>query len=154
MRAVFTVILAALLPLSLAACELVYKLPTRQGNVLDQKDLDKVTLGMSREQVRFVLGTPLAATAMQSDRWDYYGYYKPPRGEARSRTVSLWFEADKLVRMEGEKPVAGYASPEAQALKDAKKAEAAEKKDEPAGKKDSIITPPDQQEHKDGGDSE
>jgi outer membrane protein assembly factor BamE len=151
MRAVISVFAGLLLLLPLAGCELVFKLPTRQGNVLDQKDLDKVSLGMSREQVRFLLGTPLAATALEADRWDYYGYYKPPRGEPRSRTVSLWFEADKLVRMEGEKPVAGYSSPEAQALKDAKKAESADKKDEPAEKKDSIITPPDQQEHKDGG---
>ena len=148
MRAVF----AVLLLLSLAACELVYKLPTRQGNVLEQKDLDKVTLGMSREQVRFLLGTPLAATAMQSDRWDYYGYYKPPRGNGMARTVSFWFEGDKVVRMEGEKPQAGYTSPEAQALKDEKKA-ATEDAREPE-KKDGIITPPDQQEHKDGGDSE
>jgi outer membrane protein assembly factor BamE len=150
MRAVISVFIGLLLLLPLAGCELVYKLPTRQGNVLDQKDLDKVQLGMDREQVRFLLGTPLAATGLQSDRWDYYGYYKPPRGEARSRTVSLWFEADKLVKMEGEKPLEGYSSPEAQALKDAKKAEAAEKTDEPA-KKDGILTPPDQQEHKDGG---
>ena len=153
MRAVFTVVLAALLPLSLAACELVYKLPTRQGNVLEQKDLDKVTLGMTREQVRFLLGTPLAATSMQSDRWDYFAYYKPPRGTAFSRTVSLWFEGDKLARMEGAEPLPGATSPNSQALKDEKKA-AQEESREPVEKRDGIITPPDQQEHKDGGDSE
>ena len=103
MRAVFALLL--LLPLS--ACEIVYKLPTRQGNVIEQKELDKLALGMSREQVRFVLGTPIAQSGLREDRWDYFGYYKPPRGKPFSRTVSLYFDGDKLARMEGEKPIKG-----------------------------------------------
>jgi outer membrane protein assembly factor BamE (lipoprotein component of BamABCDE complex) len=146
MRAVFAVLL--LLPL--AACELVYKLPTRQGNVIEQKELDKVALGMTREQVRFLLGSPVASSGFHADRWDYYGYYKPPRGEAFSRTVSFWFDGNKLVRMEGEKAAPGTGdTPDIEAMKAEKKA-AADEKREPE-KKDGIITPPDQQEHKDGG---
>jgi outer membrane protein assembly factor BamE len=146
MRAVF----AVLLLLSLAGCELVYKLPTRQGNVIEQKELDKVTIGMTREQVRFLLGSPIASSGFHADRWDYYGYYKPPRGKPFSRTVSLWFEGDKLARMEGEKATAGTGdTPDIETMKAEKKA--ADEKREPEEKKDSIITPPDQQEHKDGG---
>jgi outer membrane protein assembly factor BamE (lipoprotein component of BamABCDE complex) len=143
-------VLALLLLLSLAACELVYKLPTRQGNVIEQKDLDRLTLGMTREQVRFLLGTPVASGGLDADRWDYYGYYKPPRGEPFSRTVSLWFDGDKLVRMQGEKADGAGDTPDVEAMKAARRQAAAEKESGP-GKKDGIITPPDQQEHKDGG---
>lgn len=98
--------LASLLALALAGCEIVYKLPTRQGNVIEQKQLDKLELGMTREQVQFLLGTPLAASPFTDQRWDYVGYYKPPRGKEFSRAVSLYFEGDKLARMEGAEPAA------------------------------------------------
>ncbi len=86
---------------SLSGCAIVYKLPTRQGNVIDQKQLDQLKIGMTREQVHFLLGTPVASSSFQPDRWDYFGYYKPPRGDATSRTISLYFDGDKLARVEG-----------------------------------------------------
>ena len=99
--------LAALcLALSLPACGLVYKLPTRQGNVIEQKQLDQLKTGMTRDQVRFLMGTPLAASPFREDRWDYVGYYKTPRGQVFTRTVSLYFEGDKLARTEGTEPTA------------------------------------------------
>lgn len=89
----------------LCGCQLIYKLPTRQGNVIDQKDLDKLQLGMTREQVRFVMGTPVATSPFRDNRWDYFGYYKSPRGDVSTRNVTLYFEGDKLARMEGvERP--------------------------------------------------
>ncbi len=143
-------VLAVLLLLPLAACEIVYKLPTRQGNVIEQKDLDKVALGMTRDQVRFILGTPIAASGLRGDRWDYYGYYKPPRGAAFSRTVSLFFDGDKLVRMEGEKATNGSDTPDVEASEAERKKAALEEERAKDEKKDGgIITPPDQQEHKD-----
>lgn len=148
-------VLAVLLLLPLAACELVYKLPTRQGNAIEQKDLDKLQVGMTREQVRFIMGTPIATTAFRDDRWDYYGYYKPPRGEPYSRTVSLFFDGDKLVRMEGEKPVKGAVNPDVEAIEQEQQKAAAEKERAKEEKKTEggIIAPPDQQEHQDGGGS-
>lgn len=143
-------VLAVLLLCSLAGCELVYKLPTRQGNVIEQKELDRLELGMTREQVRFILGTPIAASGFRADRWDYYGYYKPPRGKPFSRTVSLYFESDRLVRMQGQAPKDGGDTPDVEAMKAEKKAATVDEKRAPE-KKDGIITPPDQQEHKDGG---
>ena len=150
MRAVLAVLL---LLLPLAGCELVYKLPTRQGNAIEQKDLDKLQVGMSREQVRFIMGTPVATTSFRNDRWDYYGYYKPPRGQPYSRTVSLFFEGDKLVRLEGEKPVKGDANPDVEFIEKEQQKAAAEKEraKEEERTEGSIIAPPDQQEHQDGG---
>ncbi|HEX4896410.1 MAG TPA: outer membrane protein assembly factor BamE [Solimonas sp.] len=91
------------LTLGLSACQLIYKLPTRQGNVIEQKQLDQLKLDMSREQVRYLLGTPIASSAFRDERWDYVGYYKSPRGKVASRVVSLYFTGDKLSRMDGVK---------------------------------------------------
>lgn len=140
--------LAVLLLIPLSACEIVYKLPTRQGNVLEQKELDKVTVGMTREQVRFILGTPIAASTLRDDRWDYFGYYKPPRGKAMSRTVSLYFNGDQLVRMEGEKMAQNIeAEPDAQTLKAEQKKDETEDERARERKDGGIIKPPDQQDH-------
>ncbi len=94
-------LLLAVLALSLSACQILYRLPTRQGNVIDQRDLNKLQIGMTREQVKFVMGTPVAANPFRDERWDYFGYYKSPRGQSTSRTVSLYFADNKLSRMEG-----------------------------------------------------
>jgi outer membrane protein assembly factor BamE len=85
----------------LAGCSIIYKLPTRQGNVLEQKQLDQLTLGMTRDQVKFLLGTPIATDPFRGERWDYFGYYKSPRGQVSSRTVTLYFADNKLSQMDG-----------------------------------------------------
>ena len=95
------------------ACSLIYKLPTRQGNVLEQKQLDQLEVGMSPAQVEFLLGTPLAASMFADERWDYVGYYKSPRGKETSRVVSLYFEQGRVARMEGVR-----AEPADQALEE------------------------------------
>ena len=79
----------------------VYKLPTRQGNVIDQKQLDQLQVGMTRDQVKFLMGTAVATGPFSDDRWDYIGYYKSPHGEVSERTVTLYFAGDKLSKMDG-----------------------------------------------------
>lgn len=101
MRVLVIAALAAVLGLSLSACSLVFKLPTRQGNVIEQKQLDQLKLGMTREQVTYLMGTPVAASPFRTDRWDYLGYYKSPRGQLSTRTVTLYFDKELLARMEG-----------------------------------------------------
>ncbi len=101
MRFLFIAASVAALGLSLTACNLVFKLPTRQGNVIEQKQLDQLKLGLTREQVTYLMGTPVAASPFRNDRWDYVGYYKSPRGQLSTRTVTLFFEQDLLSRMEG-----------------------------------------------------
>lgn len=85
----------------LAGCQIVYKLPTRQGNVIEQKQLDQLRVGMTREQVKYLMGTPLAADPFSDARWDYVGYYKSPRGDVSRRVVTLHFEGELLASMEG-----------------------------------------------------
>ena len=103
----------SLLLLGLAGCSIVYKLPTRQGNVIDQKQFDLLKVGQTREQVKFLLGTPIASSPFRTDRWDYYGYYKDPRGKVSTRTISLYFAGDKLDRMEGVQLASNAATPAA-----------------------------------------
>ncbi|MGQ0585829.1 MAG: outer membrane protein assembly factor BamE [Gammaproteobacteria bacterium] len=136
-------VVAVLLLLSLSACELVYKLPTRQGNVIDQKELDQLKVGMTRDQVRYILGTPIAASGLRDDRWDYFGYYKPPRGKAFTRTVSLYFAGDTLARMEGEQPLEGDSTaPDVKAIQaEQKKAAAAEERATEEPDSGVVITP-------------
>lgn len=102
--------LLVLLAFALAGCSIVYRLPTRQGNVIDQAQFDKLVVGQTREQVRFLLGTPVASSPFRTDRWDYLGYYKDPRGKVSSRTISLYFEGDRLARMDGVQ-ISGAAKP-------------------------------------------
>jgi outer membrane protein assembly factor BamE len=94
-------VLLSLLALGLTGCSIIYKLPTRQGNVIEQKQLDQLQVGMTRDQVKFLLGTPIATSPFRAERWDYFGYYKSPRGQVSSRTVSLYFDDNKLARMDG-----------------------------------------------------
>jgi outer membrane protein assembly factor BamE (lipoprotein component of BamABCDE complex) len=94
-------ILLSLLVFSLAGCSIIYKLPTRQGNVIEQKQLDQLKVGMTRDQVKFLLGTPIATSPFRTERWDYFGYYKSPRGQVSTRTVSLYFDDNKLSKMDG-----------------------------------------------------
>lgn len=94
-------VLALTLAAALGGCQLVYKLPTRQGNVMEQPKLEQLELGMTPEQVRFLLGTPLAANPYNEARWDYLGYYRAPRGAEVKRIVSLYFVDGQLARMDG-----------------------------------------------------
>jgi outer membrane protein assembly factor BamE (lipoprotein component of BamABCDE complex) len=132
-RIFFLAVLSLAIP-TLSACAVVYKLPTRQGNVIDQKQLDQLKLGMSREQVHFLLGTPVASSGFAPDRWDYFGYYKPPRGTATTRTVTLYFDGDKLARVEGTQLASNneliLGTPDLQTMKEAAKKSVDESPDE------------------------
>jgi outer membrane protein assembly factor BamE len=57
---------------------------------------------MTREQVRFVLGTPLVADIFHADRWDYVFYRETPDGKREQRNLSVVFEKDKLARVVGD----------------------------------------------------
>lgn len=78
-----------------------YKINIQQGNFLEEEDIDLVQPGMTRSQVRFLLGTPMVADAFNSNRWDYVYYIRMGRnGETSRRSVVVWFEGDNTVRVE------------------------------------------------------
>ena len=73
----------------------VYRSSISQGNLIKQEDLEQVELGMTRNQVRFLLGTPLIDDPFHKDRWDYVYYLKVGREDATfKRWISIFFEDD------------------------------------------------------------
>lgn len=95
------------LVLTLAACGSTewgfpYRPHIQQGNWITAEQVARLEPGMSREQVRFLLGTPTLQDVFRSDRWDYPYYNKPGYGDPEQRRFSVWFEGDTLVRWEGD----------------------------------------------------
>lgn len=79
-----------------------YRIDIQQGNIVTQEMLDKLEPGMSRNQVRFVLGTPLIVDPFRTDRWDYV-YRMNKRGDlVEHRQLKVFFKDDRLERFEGE----------------------------------------------------
>ena len=71
----------------------VYRQAIAQGNLIEQEDLDQAELGMTRNQIRFLLGTPMIDDPFHKDRWDYVYYLKIGRQDATfKRWVSVFFE--------------------------------------------------------------
>ncbi|MFN3883314.1 MAG: outer membrane protein assembly factor BamE [Rhodocyclaceae bacterium] len=93
-----------------------YRIDVRQGNYVTQEMVAKLKPGMSRDQVRFVLGTPLVTDVFHANRWDYVYRFQPGRGEAQQRVLSVFFEDDKLVRVGGDVVAAGEADPSGEAV--------------------------------------
>jgi outer membrane protein assembly factor BamE len=97
-RTVLTLLLVASL---VGAGGCVYRIDIQQGNFLEDKDIERVAVGMTRLQVRSLLGTPMVADPFEASRWDYVYYYK--RGRLRKplmRHFVVFFEEDKVTRVE------------------------------------------------------
>jgi outer membrane protein assembly factor BamE len=98
-RAALSLILVLGVLLGAAGC--VYRPNIQQGNLLKTEDVDQVTAGMTRSQVRYLLGTPMLADPFNPQRWDYI--YTHQRGRDRNRDRAhfiVWFEGDKVSRIE------------------------------------------------------
>ena len=79
-----------------------YRIDVRQGNYVTQDMVAQLKPGMTREQVRFVLGTPLVADVFHADRWDYIYRFQPGKGESQERRLAVVFEDGRLARLEGD----------------------------------------------------
>jgi len=92
--------LAALLAtVMLSAC--VYSIDIQQGNLLEPKDIDRVAVGMTRVQVRSLLGTPMVSDPFEGARWDYVYYLKRNRSsEVLKQHFVVYFEGDKVSRID------------------------------------------------------
>jgi len=82
---------------TLLAAGCVYELDVQQGNKLEQADVEKVEIGMTRSQVRFLLGTPVISDSFHEDRWDYLYYFRPGRSDnAERRWLIVWFDDNEV----------------------------------------------------------
>jgi outer membrane protein assembly factor BamE len=101
---------AVLLPLT--GC--VYRMNIQQGNFLQRRSIDQLQVGMTRSQVRYLLGTPMVPNSFDTDRWDYLYYYKHGRIRAAQQyLLTVTFENDKVARVDnhGKPPIDSQSVP-------------------------------------------
>ena len=92
---------AVLLILLLSSC--VYTLDIQQGNILDQKDIDKLRPELTKNQVVFVLGNPVVDDSFSDDIWIYlYTYQSRNNQQDKTKKLTLVFKEDKLQSAEGD----------------------------------------------------
>ena len=84
----------------------VYRIDVQQGNLLEDNDIDAVQIGMTRSQIRFVLGTPMVEDAFHRDRWDYIYFFRKGRSKiADRRWVIVNFDGDRVRDIQKDVPV-------------------------------------------------
>ena len=79
-----------------------YKIDVIQGNFISREQVESLKVGMSRAQVKDVLGTPLLTSLFHADRWDYVFTLKRQGVEPQSLKYSVFFKGDQLERFEGD----------------------------------------------------
>ena len=77
----------------------VYRMEIQQGNYLDGKAVDQLKVGMTRSQVRYLLGTPMIEDVFNKDRWDYIYFYKRGYRRPLESRVIVFFQNDKVQRL-------------------------------------------------------
>lgn len=77
-----------------------YRINIQQGNFISQDMAAKLRPGMTKEQVRFVLGTPLLTDMFHSDRWDYLFRLQKPNGEITANRVAVFFRDNRVERID------------------------------------------------------
>ena len=107
LRSLFTACAAGAVVLLLQGC--VYRMNIQQGNFLEPRAVTQLQVGMTRSQVRYLLGTPMVPDAFDKDRWDYLYYLKKGRIHAPDqRHLIVYFQDDKVSKFDnsavGEMP--------------------------------------------------
>lgn len=80
----------------------VYTLDIQQGNIITQEMVDQLKPGMTKPQVRFVLGTPLVADTFNPNRWDYYYSLKDTNDKITKEKLTVFFDGDVLSSFSGD----------------------------------------------------
>jgi len=90
---------------ALAGCSFpgVYKIDIQQGNVVTQDMIDQLRPGMTRRQVRFIMGNPLLTDTFHANRWDYLYSIQPGGGQRQQERISMIFDGnDQLAGLSGD----------------------------------------------------
>lgn len=96
----FLPVLVLVAPLTLGGC--LYRQPIFQGNLMEQRSVAQLEVGMNRRQVLALLGSPSVADPFRRDRWDYVASERLGRGDAEVKVFTVFFEGDVVSRWEGE----------------------------------------------------
>jgi len=89
--------------LFLTACVKPFQPDIQQGNIINNSDLKEIRYGMSKQEVLFILGTPMVIDPFNESRWDYfYSKRNQKKRETDTRLITAMFEGDKLVSLQGD----------------------------------------------------
>lgn len=104
-RVLFSILFLSLL----SGCSVVQKIgphriDVQQGNALDPENVARLKPGLTRSQVRFLLGTPLVVDPFRNDRWDYVYVFYEAGTLVEQKRITLFFDGDALSRIEGDVP--------------------------------------------------
>lgn len=88
----------------LANLPFVYRMTVQQGNIVNEDMIDQLQFGMTRNQVLYVLGTPMLADMFHTNRWDYTYTIRRGHQPMEVKPLTLWFENDQLARIDGPQP--------------------------------------------------
>lgn len=94
-------VLVMLLALTGCSLPVFFRVPVVQGNIVTANEVNKLKLGMTKRQVKYVLGTPLVNPPFEKDRWDYVFYYRNPNAHVRHSKLTLYFNQGKLTDIQG-----------------------------------------------------
>lgn len=96
-------LLIAAIGLATTGCGIIYKQPIYQGNLIDQSDVEKLSVGQSKQQVIALLGTPSIADPFHPQRWDYAATQRTDRlGHVQIKNFTVYFDNDQVARWEGD----------------------------------------------------
>ncbi len=85
----------------------VYRINVEQGNIVTQEMIDQLKPGMTRRQVRYILGTPLVEDPFHSARWEYLYMLRNGNETLREQRLTVYFEGDKLSHFTSSLPPSG-----------------------------------------------
>ena len=88
----------------MSAC--IYRIDIQQGNLLEESSVEQAAVGMTKNQIVFLLGTPMVTDTFHEDRWDYTYYLR--RGRSRDverRWLIVYFDGDVVSRIEKDVPL-------------------------------------------------
>jgi len=93
-------LIALTLIIMLAGCSgrlfTVHKIDVQQGNAVDPEKVAQLEIGMTKEQVEFLMGTPLIADPFHPERWDYIFFLIPDYGPTQQRHLVVYFDNDRV----------------------------------------------------------
>ena len=104
MRKNLSIALLTVSTLLIASCRLprTYQVVISQGNLVDQEMIDKLEIGMTESQVKFVMGTPLISDTFSPNRWDYFTSVTQGETIYTKQKITLFFKDKALLRWDGE----------------------------------------------------
>ncbi len=103
-------IIALSMTVLLSGCIRTYKIDIQQGNVVSAEQLEQLKQGMTKREVRYLLGTPMVVDPFHTDRWEYYYSFRAGSSkQAEHRRITIVFDNEAFRAIQGD-VIAGESS--------------------------------------------